>query len=176
MGDRAFEAVSTHHDDESLARSFESPMETTKKKISGIFSQTLLPSPVIQWILPAHLRSKHRNDVVFVGQRQVQVKEAVAGGYLVDRIGKSNFQGTIIAAEVLNVGTEFPWESQLQTGNIYDGPTQLLLLSLDMRELLFMYCSSEVEPEFVCVRRALPVDVRLADRFGKHLAVDPKYA
>ena len=144
----------------------------------GIFSQTLLPSPVIQWILPARLRSKHHNDVVFIGQTRVQIIEAVVGGYLEDRSEKANFDGNIISARVMNVNTDLPWETQLQSGNAYNGPAQLLILSLDLRELQFIYCSPnpglENGEDFISYRRALPMDVSLAQRFGKHLAVDPK--
>lgn len=159
------------------------PLEMTG--LLGVFTQTLLPSPVIQWILPARLRSKHHNDVVFVGQKRVQIKDAVAGGYLEDVIEKTDFGGSIIAAKVLNVSAQLPWESQLQTKESAAGkyvnpelldslPSQILVLSLDMKELLFLCCSPSVENAFITFRRPLPVDVGLAEKFGKHIAVDPK--
>lgn len=142
--------------------------------VRGLFTQTVLPSPVIQWILPARLRSKRHNDVVLIGQKRVQIKEAVAGGYLENVIEKVDFSGSILAAKVLSVTTELPWETQLRSENVYDGPSQILILSVDMRELLFLYCSPLVENEFVTFARPMPHDVSLQERFGKNIAVDPK--
>ncbi|KAJ5586900.1 uncharacterized protein N7459_002665 [Penicillium hispanicum] len=139
--------------------------------IDGVFSQTLLPSPVIQWILPACLRSKSHNDVVFIGQRRVQIKEAVPRGYLEDIAEKENFYGDIVAAKALNVSTGIPWN--LEARDSYHGPSHLLILCVGMKELLFM-CSPGNRGDFISKRRPLPVDVSLGDRFGKHLAVDPK--
>lgn len=155
------------------------------RELTGLFTQTVIPSPVVQWILPARLRSNNHNDVVFVGQRRVQIKEASTGGFLEDVTEKNDFDHSIIGAKVINVNTELPWETQLQTdatddqmqddSNLLDRlPSQLLVLSLEMRELQFLYCPISGDGKFVTFRRPLPVDVDLAERFGKHIAVDPK--
>jgi hypothetical protein len=155
------------------------------RELTGLFTQTILPSPVVQWIIPARLRSNHHNDVVFVGQRRVQIKEASAGGFLEDVTEKNDFDHAIIGAKVINVNTQLPWEAQLRTAGADDQmrddtdlldslPSQLLVLSLEMRELQFLYCSSSGDDKFVTFRRPLPVDVDLAERFGKHIAVDPR--
>ncbi|KAJ5231707.1 uncharacterized protein N7469_006295 [Penicillium citrinum] len=165
--------------------------ETTPELLhetTGLLTQTVLPSPVIQWILPARLRSKKLNDVVFVGHRRLQIKEAADGGYLEDVMEKSDFDGTIISAKVLDVGTPIPWEHQMKGEgpagankgymDHHDNlPSQVLVLSLDYKELLFLCCphgSISSKAEFVTYRRPLPVDVSLAERYGKHVAVDPK--
>lgn len=151
----------------------------------GVFTQTLLPSPVIQWILPARLRNKNHNDVVFVGQRRIQIKEASVGGYLEDVLEKPDFTGSIVGAKVLNVSTHLSWDSQLQTQDpsarhyitpeVLDTlPSQILVLSLDMKQLVFLCCSPSSPNEFITFRRPLPVDVNLPEKFGKHIAVDPK--
>jgi hypothetical protein len=140
---------------------------------------------VIQWILPARLRNKNHNDVVFVGQRRVQIKEASLGGYLEDVLEKNDFTGAIVGAKVLNVGAQLPWESQLQSQDPSAGhyitpevldmlPSQILVLSLDMKQLVFLCCSPSSPNEFITFRRPLPVDVNLPEKFGKHIAVDPK--
>lgn len=148
--------------------------QRSSSPVRGLFTQTVLPSPVIQWILPARLRSKDHNDVVFIGQKRVQIKEAVSGGYLENVIEKVDFPGSILAAKVLSVGTELPWETQLGSEDVYDGPFQILVLSVDMRELMFLYCSPVTENEFVTFARPMPHDVSLQERFGKNIAVDPK--
>ncbi|KAJ5157168.1 uncharacterized protein N7482_008268 [Penicillium canariense] len=153
------------------------------REVTGLFTQTILPSPIVQWILPARLRSKHHNDVVFVGQRRVQIKQASPGGFLEDVTEKNDFDHPIVGAKVIDVNTQLPWETQLHTTgvDIQDDlevldrlPSQILVLSLEMKELQFLYCPISGEDKFVTHRRPLPVDVDLADRFGKHIAVDPK--
>ncbi|XHF97985.1 hypothetical protein AWENTII_001559 [Aspergillus wentii] len=121
----------------------------------GLLSHTVIPSPTIQWILPARLRSKHQNDVVFVGERHLQIKEAVSGIHLEDVTSKSDFDACIMAAKVINVGVELPWETQMKLGasnsNAMAGinldvhndlPPQMLVLSLASRELVFLYYSA----------------------------------
>lgn len=172
MSDDTVQTRQARHEDGSSS-DFTPSTPGAAEHISGVFSQTLLPSPVIQWILSACLRSKFQNDVVFIGQRRVQVKEAVPGGYLEDVSEKDNFYGDIVAAKVLNVSTDIPWGPQIQAPDIYSGPSHLLILCVGMKELLFM-CSPGTRGDFLSVRRPLPVDVSLGDRFGRHLAVDPK--
>ncbi|KAJ5678282.1 uncharacterized protein N7477_003915 [Penicillium maclennaniae] len=151
----------------------------------GVFTQTLLPSPVTQWILPARLRNRNHNDVVFVGQRRVQIKQATVGGFLEDVLEKTDFTGSIVGAKVLNVSTQLPWESQLQTRDpsarnyitpevLEMLPSQILVLSLEMKQLVFLCCSPSSPGEFITYRRPLPIDVNLPEKFGKHIAVDPK--
>lgn len=159
------------------------PQEITG--LFGIFTQTVLPSPVIQWILPARLRSKHHNDVVFVGQQRIQIKEAALGEYLEDVTEKNDFGGSIIQAKILNVSTQLPWESQLRTDDssagkevdpalLDDLPSQILVVTLDLKQILFLCCSRSADDPFITFRRPLPVNVSLPEKFGRHVAVDPK--
>ncbi|KAH8659089.1 hypothetical protein BGZ60DRAFT_382417 [Tricladium varicosporioides] len=37
--------------------------------VYGILTQTLIRSPLVNWILPAKFRSSERNDVAFIGVR-----------------------------------------------------------------------------------------------------------
>lgn len=145
--------------------------------VPGLFSQTILPSPLIKWILPARIRNQNHNDVVLVSERRVQIKEAVPDGYLEDVAEKTDFGGTIVAAKVLNVAKQLPLVNQI--GDHKDQlPSEILVLCIDLRELVFLYCLSNSdgrhEDEFVTFRRPLPVDVSLGQRFGKSIAVDPK--
>ncbi|KAE8396567.1 mono-functional DNA-alkylating methyl methanesulfonate N-term-domain-containing protein [Aspergillus alliaceus] len=154
--------------------------ESQPKK--GILSHTLMPSPIIQWILPARLRSGHQNDVVFVGERSLQIKEAVSGIHLEDVTSKSDFDSNIMAAKVINVGTELPWEAQMKMGTTstavdsepqIDLPPQILLLSLASRELVFLYYSTSND-RFIHHHRPLPNDVSTFERFGRNIAVEPR--
>lgn len=153
------------------------PGHRTPMSVPGLLSQTILPSPLIKWILPARIRNKDRNDVVLVSERRVQIKETVAEGYLKDVAEKTDFGGTIVAAKVLNVAKQLDLASQI---GVYNNnlPSEILVLCVDLRELVFLYClpnpSRPSEDEFVTFRRPLPVDVSLDQRFGKSIAVDPK--
>lgn len=152
---------------------------------TGILSQTMIPSPIIQWILPVRLRNSHFNDVAFIGDRGLQIKQVVSGIQLEDAVAKTDFDANIIAAKVINVSTELPLESQIKlgAGNTttvtdsklnYDSPPQILILSLDSRELAFLYYSSLNGGRFIHYRRPLPLDVSSFERFGRHVAVDPR--
>lgn len=151
----------------------------------GLLSHTMVPSPTIQWILPARLRSQQHNDVVFVGDRHLQIREAVSGIHLEDVTSKSDFDAQIMAAKTINVSTELPWETQMKLGsgnatpstNLKpqgDLPPQVLVLSLASRELVFLYYSMSGEGQFVHYRRPLPNDVNMFEQFGRNIAVEPR--
>lgn len=158
------------------------------KPKAGLLSQTVIRSPIIQWILPARLRNKFHNDVAFVGERSVQLKEAVLGVHLEDVITKADFDANIVAAKVINASTELTWEAQMKLGagnaassqhsDLHDTlPPQILVLTLESRELVFLYCtvkSPVKNPQFIHFRRPLPCDVSSLERFGRHVAVDPR--
>lgn len=147
-------------------------------RLHGLLTQPLIPSPVINWILPARLRDKDHNDVAFIGERRIQIKEALPSGHLQDVVEKSDLDGSFIGAKVINVSTELPWESQarpeLEPHYVDNLPPQLLFLATDSNELLFMYCSVLGDGPFVSYNRPLPRDVNIADKYGRHIAVDPK--
>lgn len=153
------------------------PMEMT-----GLLTQPILPSPIINWILPARVRSKEHNDVVFVGERRIQVKEALPSGNLADVFEKNDLNGSPLGAKVINVGTQLPWETQGARSARSIGrmeaeslAPQILFLALDSNELLFMYCAAGKEDPFVTHYRPLPRDVNTSEKYGRHIAVDPKY-
>lgn len=156
----------------------------SKPKV-GLLSHTVVPSPTIQWILPAHLRSQRHNDVVFVGDRHLQIREAVSGIHLEDVTTKADFDAQIMAAKVINVSTELPWEAQMKLGSGNastsadpgardDLPPQILVLSLASRELVFLYFSASEGGQFIHCRRPLPNDVNLFEQFGRNVSVEPR--
>lgn len=148
--------------------------------LTALLTQPLIPSPVINWILPARLRDKDHNDVVFIGERRIQIKEALPNGHLQDVVEKSDLEGSLIGAKVINVSTQLPWETQPPSSLMahpHDKnqlPPQILFLATDSNELLFMYYSEIGDGPFVSYSRPLPRDVNIADKYGKHIAVDPK--
>ncbi|CAG8048698.1 unnamed protein product [Penicillium olsonii] len=146
----------------------------------GLLTQPLIPSPMTNWILPARIRHKNNNDVVFVGERGIQIKEALHSGHLEDVVEKTDFDGLPLGAKVINVNTRLPWETQLSpsspqdsTHNFEDLPPQILFMATDANELHFMYWSY-CSGQFVSYCRPLPRDVNVSEKFGTHIAVDPK--
>ncbi|KAL4922732.1 mono-functional DNA-alkylating methyl methanesulfonate N-term-domain-containing protein [Aspergillus aurantiobrunneus] len=148
----------------------------------GLLTHTLVSSPIIQWILPARLRSKYQNDVIFVGERSLQIKEAISGTHLEEATSKSDFDAYIMATKVINVSTELPWEAQMRIGCgsadttlelRRDLPPQIMVLSLSSKELVFLYYSS-IAGQFIHYHRPLPSDVSTFERFGRNIAVEPR--
>ncbi|KAL5339318.1 mono-functional DNA-alkylating methyl methanesulfonate N-term-domain-containing protein [Aspergillus crustosus] len=148
----------------------------------GLLTHTLVSSPIFQWILPARLRSNLQNDVVFVGERSLQIREAIAGTHLEEVTSKSDFDAFIMAAKVINVSTELPWEAQMKMGSSNadattktqkDLPPQVMVLSLASKELVFIYYSSTAS-QFIHYHRPLPSDVSTFERFGRNIAVEPR--
>ncbi|KAI9375703.1 mono-functional DNA-alkylating methyl methanesulfonate N-term-domain-containing protein [Aspergillus egyptiacus] len=148
----------------------------------GILTHTLVSSPIIQWVLPARLRSRYKNDVVFIGERSLQIKEAISGTHLEEVNSKSDFDAYIMAAKVVNVSTELPWEAQMRLGSSNadatlelqkDLPPQIMVLSLASKELVFLYLSRDTG-QFIHYHRPLPSDVSTFERFGRNIAVEPR--
>ena len=46
-------------------------VEIERGPVLGLLTQTIIRSPVVHWILPAKLRSPAKNDVAFIGVREV---------------------------------------------------------------------------------------------------------
>ncbi|KAL3432396.1 mono-functional DNA-alkylating methyl methanesulfonate N-term-domain-containing protein [Aspergillus tetrazonus] len=158
------------------------PGIAAKKAKLGLLTHTFVSSPIIQWILPARLRSKYQNDVVFVGERCLQIKEAISGTHLEEVTTKSDFDAYIMAAKVINVSTELPWEVQMKAGSStadasldarHELPPQIMVLSLASKELVFL-CYSRAAGQFIHYHRPLPSDVSTFERFGRNIAVEPR--
>ena len=158
----------------------------------GVVSRTLSSSPTVNWILPARIRSPSRNDVVFVGDTSIQIREFVTTGstYLADATGKLDFQTQILAATVVSAKLEpIPvLEATInQSGDderftiggqpVEEGqPPQILVLSTASCHLIFVYAQerSDGSTRFVHAKRSLLGGMRLAEKIGRHLAVDPE--
>jgi hypothetical protein len=115
------------------------------------------------------------------------IREIISDTYLEDVMINSDFDANIVAAKTVKVDQETPVKSEIRLDaqqsfldeNRQDDslPGHILALTLDSRELLFLYChtgSREDGVRFVHFRRALPSDVSISERFGRHLAVDPR--
>ena len=67
----------------------------------GILTKTLVKSPVINRIIPARIRHKTKNDLLFVSANSVTIKEA-KGDYTLSEIAtKNDFDSAIRSARIL---------------------------------------------------------------------------
>lgn len=172
---------------EILARSRQKREETNPSQgfsmpRVGLLTQTVISSPTIQHILPARIRSKYHNDVVFVAERSIFLREAREGLYLEEVAIKSDFDATIVAAKTIKVSSEPSWVQQMKSSEVdddkYEGvASDLLVLTLDSKELVFLYYRQNSVPEdgkFIHFRKPLPPDVSALERFGRYLAIDTR--
>lgn len=66
----------------------------------GVLTRTVFRSPVTKLILPAQIRHRHKNDVVFVQERSIEIKEYIHGS-LEHVTVKDDFGATIRSAGVI---------------------------------------------------------------------------
>ena len=67
----------------------------------GILTKTLLKSPVVNRIIPARIRHKTKNDLLFISANSVTIKE-VRGDYTLSEIAtKNDFDSAIKSARIL---------------------------------------------------------------------------
>ena len=157
--------------------------QTPDPAFAGFLSQTLHTSSTIRYILPARIRSKRQNDVVFVGESSIQLREFLPSGQLADVSAKVDLGAQILAARVISTWTEpLPFVEQVIKQECEDDaesdcqilPSELLVISMASSELIFLYARDTVvgTARFIYAKRKLPADVALPERFGKHLTVD----
>jgi hypothetical protein len=169
-------------------------MEPRHEKVRmGLISRTLLPSPYVKFVLPAKIRHKIFNDVAFVGEYSVDLKETRPNGSLRHIVSKSDFAGKILAAKVFGS----PRKAQVNTEHgtpikrkdlhakrrsiVGDGsdilPWEVLVLTLETpRALMFLFTHQGLtgNVEFRYKLLPLPTNHSRFDQPGPFLAVDPK--
>ncbi|KAK3681163.1 hypothetical protein LTR37_020985 [Vermiconidia calcicola] len=155
--------------------------EMKSEAMVGILTKTVAESPVIRWILHARIRRKRYNDVVFVGDDFIHVKQVKEGGHLQHIATKNDFDTRIRAARTFSNVSDAPDEdlffktedSEEHTDGI---PPQCVVLTLDSNDLLFLYLTNDRNGGFRFVHQALPMPTfdRLLFQPGEHLAVDPR--
>ncbi|KAK3936369.1 mono-functional DNA-alkylating methyl methanesulfonate N-term-domain-containing protein [Diplogelasinospora grovesii] len=164
----------------------------------GILSRTVVESELVNSVYPVRLRSSCYNDVAFVGDHFVQIRELRSDGQFQNIIRKNDFGSRIRAASVIgsysinddDIGGP-PAHLQVKTE---DGaspesgssepkspnwpsalplPPQMLLLVLECGDSVFLFVnpSANGKPEFVVSRFPSPRKQLVYP--GVHLAVDP---
>ncbi|PHH71027.1 hypothetical protein CDD80_5568 [Ophiocordyceps camponoti-rufipedis] len=159
----------------------------------GLLSRTVVQSPIVQRVIPVRLRSKLHNDIAFIGDRFVQIRQLHTDGRLQEIAHKKDFKSRIRSAAVLGDSVEHGLDDEtpggyaksesdgsammvdvpsdlIDTGSLL--PPQLLVLVLESHDTVFLFLKERpgCPAQFVCSSFALP---RSVPCLGFHLAVDP---
>ncbi|KAK7518170.1 mono-functional DNA-alkylating methyl methanesulfonate N-term-domain-containing protein [Phyllosticta citriasiana] len=152
----------------------------------GLLSRTILRSPVVNWIIPARIRHREKNDVVFVGEDFIHLKEILPDANLRHVCTKADFGSRIRAARIFGEPRKFihpdfqhlssPELAQQYAESDNSIPPQFLVLTLESRELLFLFANEAEDGSIKWTETSLPLhpDVSVLESPGKHLAVDPR--
>lgn len=147
----------------------------------GVLSQTIIPSTTIRWILPARIRHPDHNDVIFVSESFVQLREFLPTRHLADIPARLDLGCRILAAKVISYVDATPFADQVvkqeeryEEDWKLDMPPQILVLALDFCEIAFVYAEDLARNhiKFRVARKKLPADVSSLGQYGRHLAVD----
>ncbi|KAL1615403.1 hypothetical protein SLS54_009057 [Diplodia seriata] len=159
---------------------FKPPME---QPVVGLLSRTVLQSPVVNWIIPARIRNREKNDVVFIGEDFIQLKEILPNAHLEHVSTKADFGSRIRAARVFGEPRKFihpPMTEKAQIPLDIDWnelvPPQILVLTLESQELLFLFARPRRDGSIEWKESCIPLspDASLLEQPGRHLAVDPR--
>jgi hypothetical protein len=142
----------------------------------GIYTRTVARSPVIRWIFNARIRSSKYEDVVFVGEDFVQVKQLSRNCNLVDITIKHDFDARIRAASILDVDSVSQDKAPFvkQELDSADCPLHILVLTLDSNDLVFLHVKENADQSkrFIHTARSIPAFARTIMQPGVHLAID----
>ena len=158
-------------------------------EVVGILSQSLHPSPSIRLILPARIRCKTQNDVVFVGGNFIQLREFLPNGQLADVTAKVDLGTQILSAKVISSKSQpdslVDQIIKQELDDEYCGkgpdqvtfPPQLLVVSTAACNLVFLFAKNRAPGviEFISARRKLLTDASVVERHAAHVAVDQEY-
>ena len=179
----------------------DNPITGARPPIVGVLSQTLVRSPIINWIIPARIRHKDKNDVLFIHHNWLEILELLRDEELeTSRLEtitfKADFGSPIRSARVLGavrksaapvdtnlddgidaiIKQEVPESMDTRSDAPQEIPPQILVLALDSNILVFLFAMQDGvdDVRFISCQRPLPVKGRHAEQLGKHIAVDPK--
>ncbi|KAF2450230.1 hypothetical protein P171DRAFT_516156 [Karstenula rhodostoma CBS 690.94] len=159
----------------------------------GILTKTVVGSPLHSSIIPANIRHKDLDDVVFIGEDFVQLKEICDYGHLRHIATKSDFKGKILAAKAfgdprkvqINTSERSPL---LKRESLHRGrrsttgeesnalPLEVIVLTLSTRTLMFLWAKANhiSSTTFAQTTIQLPTAASRFNRPGQFLAIDPR--
>ncbi len=172
-----------------------------KTPLLGLITKTLVRSPVINRIIPARIRHRTKNDVLFISSNSVAIKEAKEDYTLGEIATKSDFDSTIKSARIIGerryytkqdsqgmlLKDSHAWiptftdedddlSDEDATQNLRELPPHILVLALESSRLVFLCAVSgkSEQPELLSSQKALPAPTSHSQGLGQLLAVDPK--
>ena len=166
--------------------SLQPPTATTP--VVGVLTKTVIRSPVCKFIIHARVRHQDFNDVVFVGEDFIHVKQVKRNGdlcHLVHVATKDDFGTRIKAANTFTVdpnptqdGDDFIKRELADSQSKHPKstlPPQLVVLTLDSNDLIFLYLKDDGAGIFGFVHQTCPMPSydNAIHQTGDHLAVDP---
>lgn len=160
----------------------------------GVLTQTIIRSPVAKWIIPARIRHESKNDVIFIYENYVEIKDVnqdLMGGPMGTLAVKADFDSSIRSAKIFGMPRKYTApapegvDAVVKKEEVEDEnygnlrpelPPHILVLALESRMLAFVFGFHDgVGPvQFLQCRRPLPVGQSSLEQLGEHLAVDPK--
>lgn len=159
----------------------------------GILTQTIIRSPVVKWIIPAQIRHENKNDVVFVYDDFIEIKEIVQDpdGYMQNVVVKADFDSTILSARIYGLPRKYYFDdgSTEENNSIIKKepqdtqrsphpqiPPHILLLALESNKLVFLFALDDnpSQIKFISYHRPLPSHGSRPETLGEHVAVDPR--
>ena len=151
----------------------------------GVLTRTVVRTPVINFILHARIRHLDFNDVVFVGEDFIHVKQVKHNGHLEHIATKDDFGSRILAAKTFSFDHDPPGNGDelikkepeaSQSGAAKSNlPPQFVVLTLESEEMVFLYLKQSHAGfyEFAHQTCPLPSFDKPIYSVGVHLAVDP---
>ncbi|KAM0708956.1 hypothetical protein Q7P35_002992 [Cladosporium inversicolor] len=158
---------------------------TTMMAKPGVLTKTIVRTPVVNFILHARIRHLDLNDVVFVGEDFIHIKQVKHNGHLEHVATKNNFGSHILAANTFSLdhdppsnGDEFIKQEpeSSKSGNAKSKlPPQFVVLTLASEEMVFLYLKNQGDGSYEFAHQACPFPSyrEPIHNVGPHLAVDP---
>lgn len=183
---------------DALARQSAPQVETKTKEpeiknveyLPGVLTKTLLSTPHTKFILPVKIRHGFINDVVFIGEYAVHLKEIQPDGSLRHIASMIDFRDRIIAAKVLSTSQANQEDAEyndpvkkedLATGSdakrmsaVHMIPPEVIVLVLDSCDLMFLWTLQSEAGDIKFRHTAWRMPKTKHDQPGSLLAVDPK--
>ena len=157
----------------------------------GLLHKTIIGSPVVKWIFTARIRHADFNDLVFVGEDFVHIKEIMPDGRLQHIGTKSGFRSRIRATNIIGKKVEVDQPS-LKDGippikrervsplssASYDHliPPNMLVLAFEDSELMFLFADQQQKNGILYFHESLipfPRQRNMTQQPGSQITVDP---
>ena len=155
-----------------------------------ILTRRLVRSPVAKLIFSARIRHAAKNDVLFIGENSVAIKEFFQDGSLEDVRVLVDFESNIMSARVYGDVKQPEPPSELSalspsiksedtesvSATFQEIPPQILVLALDSGSLIFLFAHPDPANQLGFVYSQCPLyeDDSYTTKSGKHMAVDPQ--